>query len=123
MVLARMGRVATATLISCKNEIIANNVNSSIVKEAARICVGIRICYAVAEPFLKNVTAFKETVLTCIERMARVLQAMEPDRFAAYNMNITRVMQSTRRCGYNHIPMDVKYVLHGLRYLHSFVLG
>ncbi|XP_064464285.1 uncharacterized protein LOC135375530 isoform X1 [Ornithodoros turicata] len=121
--MARGGRIATSAILSCKHDLIAQNIDSSFVMKTQVICTGVRICYAVSEPFVQNTTAFKETLLTCIERGLTFLEMMYPDEFAAFNVNVTRVIQSFRGCAYKHIPREEKYFLHSLQYFHNFVSG
>ncbi|XP_064464286.1 uncharacterized protein LOC135375530 isoform X2 [Ornithodoros turicata] len=103
--MARGGRIATSAILSCKHDLIAQNIDSSFVMKTQVICTGVRICYAVSEPFVQNTTAFKETLLTCIERGLTFLEMMYPG------------------CAYKHIPREEKYFLHSLQYFHNFVSG
>ncbi|XP_064480972.1 uncharacterized protein LOC135394247 [Ornithodoros turicata] len=123
MQMARMSRFITGTLIECKAEVIANNVSSSVVKEFEKLCVAVRICYARAEPVRNSTAAFKETLLTCLEKGLRFQETLFPGKMASLNVNITRVMQSIRNCAYEHIPMEANYVLQAVSYMRGFMLG
>ncbi|XP_077507846.1 uncharacterized protein LOC144118962 isoform X2 [Amblyomma americanum] len=95
---AKAAKVATDTFYSCKDEIKTLNVRVAAIKEANRACLGIRLCYAFVE-----------------ENKNKTLEM--------YNVDVSKYVQSIKRCVRPFVPKDVRYALKTLVYAKDFASG
>ncbi|XP_077532526.1 uncharacterized protein LOC144144897 [Haemaphysalis longicornis] len=116
-------RLATDIMHACKDDIIKLNVSPLVLREAERLCIMFKICFAYGGHKNDTLDTFRRTYNHCIGRILHMTQVLDPAMFIKYRANATTVMEAATRCSYQMIPREDKYTLAALGYFRNFISG
>ncbi|XP_049270832.1 uncharacterized protein LOC125756242 [Rhipicephalus sanguineus] len=116
-------RMATNTMMSCKDEIIRMNVKPTAVNDMDRLCTLLRACFAYGSYTNDTVDQFRQSYMHCIDKILHMAQVLNPRFFGTHSVNATAIVEAFTRCSYNLIPVELKYSLAAVSFFKDFVSG
>ncbi|KAK8768873.1 hypothetical protein V5799_014662 [Amblyomma americanum] len=72
---------------------------------------------------LQETGAFKDQIMDCAEKLIRTWGTLHPKTLEMYNVDVSKYVQSIRRCVRPFVPKDVRYALKTLVYAKDFASG
>ncbi|XP_077533041.1 uncharacterized protein LOC144145345 [Haemaphysalis longicornis] len=120
---AKAGRMSTEILFSCKEELKTLNTRPAVIKEAARVCAGCRLCFAVAEDDKNVSTTFFEKFAECVRKIGTGWIIAYPKIKERYNLDINKTVDVFKGCVKRLRPEDLPYVLQTVDYIRNFISG